>query len=157
MLAKINFEQQGYRAYLPIFLKRVRHARQVKEVYKPLFPGYLFLLLNKDKTNWYAIGGTRGTLGPVSFGGKHVSVPDWVMDKIREREEQPGIISMGRVMEDKLRNGAKVELELPNGTRGEGTVFSHDGERNVIVLLELLKREVKVSVPVEHLRLQAES
>ena len=63
---------------------------------------------------------------------------------------------MGRVMEDKLHNGAKVELELPNGTRGEGTIFSHDGEQNVIVLLEILKREVKISIPIEHLRLQAE-
>ena len=153
MVARVNFEQQGYRVYLPMFQKTIRHSRKVKEVYRPIFPGYLFLLLKPEDMNWIAIGSTRGAVGPLRFGEQYVPVPDWVMERIREREDQPGIISLGRLVGDKLRKGVKVEFELPNNTYAEGTIFSRDGQCNVIVLLDILKREVKLSVPVEHLRL----
>lgn len=43
-IALLNCERQGFPAYLPLIRKTIRHARTKKEVLRPLFPGYLFLL-----------------------------------------------------------------------------------------------------------------
>ena len=43
VMAKLNLQKQGYRAFMPMRQTEVRHARTVKIVNRPLFPGYIFV------------------------------------------------------------------------------------------------------------------
>ena len=155
--AQLNFARQGYEVYLPVIRKTVRHARKITEVYKPFFPGYLFLNISKSTQSWHPLFSTKGAIGPVSFGKEYVPVPDWVISDLRTNEEKPGVISTEKLLYRQLRSGDEVEVDLAGGAVGKGKIFSIDGERNVIVLLELLKRRVKTKVPLASIRLQAEA
>jgi len=155
LAACLNFEQQGYTVYLPRIKKQVKHARKVKEVYKPFFPGYLFMQLSLSEHDWHPLFSTRGAIGPVSFGKEFVPVPDWVINSLRANEEKPGIIAPGKIISKRLRLGDKVEVDFPNGSIGKGEVFSIDGDKNVIILLDMLKRRVRTRVPMANIRVNA--
>lgn len=147
-LAQLNYQQQGFEVYLPLFRAIVRHARRTKEVLKPFFPGYLFLCLDPGECNWIAIASTRGVVGPVHFGDQYVPVPNWVIDGLKHQEESPGMLSAEGVLSKQFPVGSVVAVELGDGVVTEGTVFSFDGGKNVIVLLDLLQRQVKTTVPL---------
>jgi hypothetical protein len=51
-LAALHLGAQGFRSFLPRFRKTVRHARQLREVVVPVFPGYIFLILDPERDRW---------------------------------------------------------------------------------------------------------
>jgi transcriptional antiterminator RfaH len=66
---------QGYRTFLPLFLKNRRHARKVETISTPLFPRYLFVVFDRTRDRWRSINGTLGVErllmcgSPTSSGG----------------------------------------------------------------------------------------
>lgn len=44
-VARRNLSRQGFESFMPMRLQRVRHARKVKDVPRPLYEGYLFVHL----------------------------------------------------------------------------------------------------------------
>lgn len=150
-LAQLNYQRQGYEVYLPLVRKTIRHARRTQNVLRPFFPGYLFLHLAPGERNWHAIASTRGVLTPVRFGDQFVSVPSWVIDGIREKETSPGILSPTQFLAGQLAVGSEVAISLADGRATTATIFSLDGTRNVVVLLDLLQRKIKATVAVDSL------
>ena len=67
-LAVSNLERQGFDVWLPRIERIIRHARQIRRVKRPLFPGYLFINLDLETARWRAINGTVGVSHIVSFG-----------------------------------------------------------------------------------------
>jgi transcriptional antiterminator RfaH len=153
-IAQVNYQQQGYHVYLPMMKKEVRHARKIKKILKPFFPGYIFLHLSPSQENWYAISSTRGVLAPVQFGEQFIPVPDMIIEQIKANEISPGILSPEKIFSDHLEVGNEVDVTLPGGGKTKGVVFSFDGKKNVVVLMELLQRKVKASLPVESLEFE---
>jgi hypothetical protein len=47
-------------AFLPRFHKKVRHPRSLREVIAPVFPGYIFVVLNPERDRWRSINGSFG-------------------------------------------------------------------------------------------------
>ena len=47
--------------------KTVRHARQLKNVLRPVFPGYLFVQFGAERGDWRKINSTFGVARLVSF------------------------------------------------------------------------------------------
>ena len=146
--ARLQFEQQGFVVYLPLIRKLVRHARRKEEVFRPFFPGYLFLHLAVEERNWVAIASTRDAIGPVHFGDQYVPVPDWIIDDLKAREED-GAISLATVHKGWLSHGAAVDVTLGGDTITQGVVYSLRGEENVMVLLQLMGRQVKATIPLD--------
>jgi transcriptional antiterminator RfaH len=145
-LARLNYEQQGFRVYLPMIRKVVRHARRKEEVLRPVFPGYLFLHLAPAEQNWSVIASTRGAVAPVRFGDTHVPVPDWVIDQLKAREEG-GALTPSALKRRILQPGTAVSVNLDSNIETQGVVFSWRGTDNVVVLLDLLSRKIKATVP----------
>ncbi|WP_414464656.1 transcription termination/antitermination NusG family protein [Hyphomicrobium sp. DY-1] len=56
----MHLRNQGYEVYVPVLRKQIRHARQVREVLRPLFPGYLFARLTHSTMRWRPILSTVG-------------------------------------------------------------------------------------------------
>ena len=59
-LAITNLINQGLETYLPLHLRRRRHARRTEWVPAPLFPSYLFVQFDVEQTRWRAIHSTFG-------------------------------------------------------------------------------------------------
>jgi transcriptional antiterminator RfaH len=138
---------QGFRAYLPQYMKRRRHARRVDMVKAPLFPRYLFVELDLELDQWRAISSTIGVSHMICGGERPLAVPDGVIDGIRAREDETGIVPVAR--EAKFRKGSKLQIM-------DGAMIDHVGifecnsdQDRVVLLLDLLGREVRVRVPVE--------
>ena len=152
-IARLNYENQGLTVFLPLMRLIRRHARRSEEVLRPVFPGYLFLLLAPVQRNWTAIAATRGVIGPVCFGAAHVPVPDWVIRALQEKGDDQGVLRPGAFTREKLIPGTGVEVDLEGGSSARGIFCSFQGEENVLVLLDILKRQVRATVPLASVRL----
>ena len=62
--AVFHLMRQGFKVLLPKHLKRRSHARKVAWVPRPLFPGYLFVEIDPERSPWRAIRSTVGGCNP---------------------------------------------------------------------------------------------
>ena len=51
---------QDFRAFVPRYWKNRRHARRVETISAPLFPRYIFVILDRSRDRWRSINGTLG-------------------------------------------------------------------------------------------------
>ena len=152
LVARLHYERQNYHVYLPLISKIRRHARKQDEVLRPLFPGYLFLHLAPTEQNWVAISSTIGTISPVHFGEYYPPVPDHVIEKLQTRHDESGIIPLGKIQQQLLKQGSQVDVDMGNLGELKGVFQGFRGEDRVLVLLDILKRQVPTVVPVSDLR-----
>ncbi len=142
-----HLSNQGFPAYLPQYLKRRRHARRIDMVKTPLFPRYLFVELDLERDRWRAVSSTIGVSHMISGGETPLALPDGVVEDIRAREDETGLVPVAR--EAIFRKGDKVQVMA-------GALIDHVGlfecpsdQDRVVLLLDLLGRQVRVRVPVE--------
>lgn len=133
-----NLQYQGYECLLPIHeIERLRNGQWLRQE-EPLFPGYLFIELDTLQDNWMPIRSTRGVSQIVRFGANPLPVPVEVIDHLRHKKTQ---------LDHELLPGEKVLVDW-SGTSGIEAIFlAKDGTERVLLLLNLLQREVQVSVP----------
>lgn len=141
--AEEHLLRQGYACYRPR-LQRERLVRGRRQsVVESLFPGYLFIQLNPD-SNWSPLRSTRGVNRLVRFGEYPLQVPSSLIDSLQERtpsEPQPLLQPGDRV---RIVEGSFAELEA--------IFLSMDGEERVVLLMKLLNREHRLSLPLSSVR-----
>jgi len=144
-----NLEQQGFQCYLPMISreKLVRGALNVQE--EPLFPRYLFIRLGQGASaqSWSPIRSTRGVSRLVVFGTEPAKVDGLLIDTLRANEElergaPAHLFSQGERVQ--IVDGAFASLE--------GIYQMAEGERRVMVLIELLSKPVAIRVEPRSLR-----
>jgi transcriptional antiterminator RfaH len=144
-----HLRRQGYRIYLPRWRKRRSHARRVEWVAAPLFPRYLFVRFDIERTRWRAIQSTVGVGHLISVGdGRPAAVPDGVVEAIRAREAANGLIEIV----PNFRRGETVVIGEGPFLDQTGLFESMDDEERVTILLSLLGRDVPVKVPIHAIR-----
>lgn len=145
--ARFHLERQGFDVYLPHYRKMRRHARRTDWVPAPLFPRYLFLRMDPVRTRWLSIRSTIGVSHLICHGDRPAPVPEGIIDEIRARETDAGLIDLRR--ENPFRKGEPVQI-IAGAMRDQVGLFDcKTDEERVTVLLDLLGREVKVRVPLE--------
>ncbi|MDP7549383.1 MAG: transcription termination/antitermination NusG family protein [Alphaproteobacteria bacterium] len=145
MWARSNLWERGFEVYLPLYHRQRRHARKTDWVSAPLFPRYLFVAAEPQTGNQRAINSAPGVAGLVAFGERPGLISNNVIQAIRDREDAAGHVQL--VDQNTLVPGEQVRLQ-------SGAMADHiglferrgDGER-VVILLQLLGREVRVKVP----------
>ena len=145
--ADFNLRRQGFATYLPRYLKQRKHARRVELVARPLFPRYLFVTLNLAFDQWRSIQSTLGISQIVLAGETPTPVPGIVVDEIRAREAEDGYVKIG--LSPGLKPGSKVRLLDGVFADTVGVLERISDDRRVAILLSLLGREVRMSVPSE--------
>ena len=143
--ADFHLRRQGFLTYAPHYLRQRRHARRTEIVARPLFPGYLFVALDLARDRWRSIHSTFGVNHLVLAGDDPVPVPDGVVDQIRVREGADGYVVLG--LPAGLKPGSKVRLIDGIFADVRGVLERIADDRRVAILLQLLGREVRVSVP----------
>lgn len=140
--ARLNLENQGFAVYLPEFLKKRRHGRRTDWVRMPLFPRYLFVGMDVARARWRSINSTFGVISLVGDGIRPLAVPDAVIDSIRTREDDSGLVRFDAG--PRFRKGDKVRIVEGAFADHEGLFDGSDDKHRVMVLLSLLGREVRV-------------
>lgn len=146
--AVAHLRNQGYDVYLPCYRKKRRHARRVETVLRPLFPGYLFVHLDVKQQAWRPINGTVGVMGLVQFGAELPPIPLSVVEALKNHEDGGGAV---RLLPDNLQQGDKVQVREGAFEDCVGVLADIPDAQRVILLLDLLGREVRVRLPAERL------
>ena len=149
-LALTHLRRQDFEAYLPQYLKRRRHARRTDWVLAPLFPRYLFVNMDVAQTRWRAINSTIGVHYLVCNGDAPSAIPPGIVDEIRAREDDKGVV----VMEHGplYKKGEVVQITTGALSDQVGLFDCATDDARVVILLELLGRHVRVHVPAEAVR-----
>lgn len=143
-VAEENLLRQGFHVHLPRIRIRQRRRGQWIDAVEVLFPRYIFIRIDPARRSTATIRSTRGVVGLVRFGGQPAVVPDAVMDALRQRED-----AASGLHEDKRPLFSEGEaIKLVDGPLAgmEGVFTQKDGDKRVIVLLELLGKANKVTV-----------
>ena len=150
MYARENLIRQGFVTYLPLVRRWRSHARKRTRVSRAFFDGYLFLYLSPQQQNWVAINSTYGVIGAVRFGDFYPPVPDIIIEELRRREDDAGHIVLEPDAEVPFKKGERVAVYKGDAIV-EGLFQKMSGEDRAIVLIDILKRQVPVRVPVDSL------
>jgi Transcription termination factor nusG len=73
--AELHLGAQGFRTHVPQIQKTIRHARQLRTVQAPLFPRYLFLILDLGRDRWRSVYSTIGVSSLFTCEDRPVPVP----------------------------------------------------------------------------------
>jgi transcriptional antiterminator RfaH len=143
-IAEENLLRQGYRVYLPRIRSERRRQGQWTNIVEPLFPRYLFIRVDPTLRSTAPVRSTRGAIGLVRFGGQPAEIPEAVIEAIMQREApESGLHQDNRPM---FCAGEPVRLEEGPLAGMEGIFIEKDGEKRVIVLLELLGKANQIKV-----------
>ena len=146
-LAFVNLRRQGIEAYLPQYLKRRRHARRTQWVPAPLFPRYLFVSIDIERTRWRAIHSTLGVHHLVCHGDMPAPIPQGIIEGIQSRENGDGVVALAAP--PLFKKGEVVQITAGALCDQVGLFDCSTDDERVVILLELLGRPVKVRVPAE--------
>ena len=147
--AQENLERQGYECYLPVFPKEKLRQNRVSIASEPLFLRYLFIRLGQGHADqsWTPIRSTKGVSRLVSFGMNPAKVPDGLIDHLRSTE---AIVQANP--ERLFTTGDQVRLSDGAFVGIDGVYQMADGERRVMVLIELMGKPVVIKVDVASLQ-----
>ena len=141
--AEENLDRQGYESFRPLCRRErlVRGALQLQN--ESLFPGYLFIRLAAD-ANWAPLRSTRGVSRLVSFGGMPMPVADELVAEL-QRRIQPAAPSV-------LQPGDRVCITAGSFAELDAIFLAMDGEERVVLLMSLLHRNHRLSLPLASIR-----
>jgi transcription elongation factor/antiterminator RfaH len=140
--AELHLGAQGFRTYLPQIQKTIRHARQLKTVQAPLFPRYLFVILDLERDRWLSVRSTVGVSRLFTHqDGRPVPVPVGIVESLIERSDR----NLTR-LDAGLVKGQRVRILSGPFADFVGTLERLDGAGRVKVLLELMGTAVPVSL-----------
>jgi transcriptional antiterminator RfaH len=144
-----NLEQQGYQCYMPLLPKEKLRQGALAVRDEPLFPRYLFINLAQDfmAKSWSPIRSTKGVSRLVRFGADPARVDDALVDLLRANEA-----SVLAEPERLFKAGERVLLTEGPFAGIEGIYQMADGDRRVMVLIELMCKPVAMPVGLGALR-----
>ena len=143
-IAEVHLLRQSYHVYLPRICMRLRRRGHWIDAVEVLFPRYVFIRLDPQLRSTASVRSTRGVVGLVRFGGQPATVPDEVMDALLRREDAgSGLHQEKRPL---FSTGETVKLVDGPLTGMEGAFAQQDGDKRVIVLLELMGKANRVTV-----------
>jgi transcriptional antiterminator RfaH len=138
--AQLHLGAQGFRTYLPQILKTVRHARQLRTVRAPLFPRYLFIILDLGRDRWLSVRSTVGVSYLFTCDDRPAPVPAGIVEALIERTDEKELTLLGA----NLVKGQSVRILLGPFADFVGTLERLDEGGRVRVLLDMMSSKVPV-------------
>lgn len=142
-----HLARQGFTPLLPEYKSRRRHARRTEWVRKPLFPRYLFIAMDVEQMRWRSVMSTVGVSHLVTNGNEPVAVPAWVIDGIRARMDDDGLVDVEPAIP--FNSGDAVQVTSGPLSDQIGIFQCASDEDRVVLLLDLLGRQIKVRLPLD--------
>lgn len=132
--AETHLRRQGFRLFLPRYVKTVRHARKFRTVHAPFFPRYLFVVLNLDRDRWRSVNGTVGIANLFMAHDRPVPVPEGIVETLMESADPSGKLRFA----DGLAPGEKIRVVAGPFAEAIGLLERLDDAGRVEVLLDIM-------------------
>ena len=140
--AHMHLGMQGFRSYLPQYRRTIRHARQLRTVRAPLFPSYLFVILDLGRDRWLSVRSTIGVAQLVGSSDRPLAVPHGIIESLIAHANDANLALFG----DCLQKGQKVRIAIGPFAEFIGTLDRLDDSGRVRVLLEMMGSEICISL-----------
>ncbi len=141
-----NLQQQGYQCYLPMLSTEKIRQGSLAVVNEPLFPRYLLIQPGSAKS-WGSVRSTKGVNRLVCFGSEPARIDDDLITLLQAQEA-----SLQSNPEPLFKPGEKVRITEGAFAGIEGIYQMAEGERRVMVLIELLSKPTVMRVTPANLR-----
>jgi transcription antitermination factor NusG len=136
--AEFNVNRLGFRTFFPRVRRTVRHARKIRNVLAPLFPGYVFVILDLSRDRWRSINGSIGVASLIMGGDKPIPVPRGVVEALIAAREKSEIVRL----DQDLEVGQKVRILSGPFAHALCRLEQLDDRGRVCVLLEIMGGQV---------------
>jgi transcription antitermination factor NusG len=145
-----NATAQKFECYLPKILERVTFNEQKLAVARPLFPSYMFVLADR----WRVLLSTFGIIGIIMRGSEPDSLPNRVINDLRQREGDDGIIVLPK---PKAVLGPNSQVQILKGPFAGhvGVIANMRPHERARVLLDFLGRKTDVLIANSDLAIAA--
>jgi transcription antitermination factor NusG len=131
---------KGHEIYLPLYHSLRRWQDRAKDLWLPLFPGYVFI--REGLNQQFQIVTTPGVLSVVGWAGRPAIVPQDELDAIRQIME-----SRARAVSHPfLQHGDRVRVKSGPLMGLEGILTRKKGVARLVVSIEMLGRSAAVEV-----------
>lgn len=141
--AELNLINQGYEVFLPRLATQIRRDGKWVDSVEPLFPRYLFLATGNERQGLAPVRSTLGVSDLVRIGGQPATIPEEVIESLRERQDPATGACAKRSL---FQPGAHVQFRAGPFAGLDGVFNVDAGEDRVFVLLEFLGKINKVKV-----------
>ncbi len=148
-IALDNLVRQNFECYLPTLpVEKIRRGN-LTLLDEPLFPRYLFIRLGHglEAQSWAPIRSTLGVSRLVRFGMEPAKVEDELIELLRLQE------SAHKTQPVKLfQPGQRLQITRGPFAGVEGIFQMSDGEQRVMLLIELMSKQVPLRVAPDEVK-----
>ena len=145
-IAATYLQAQGYQCFLPLYKSVQRWSDRLKELERPLFPGYLFCRFDFSHRRPILIA--PGVQQVVGIGRTPIPVEEAELEPIRQAIAS-GLSSQPWPY---LQVGERVRVTFRSLSNLEGILINFKGSHRVVLSLTLLQRSVAVEVDLAWVR-----
>lgn len=143
-----NLERQGFACFLPLIRAEKLRWGALQVVQEPLFPRYLFIRLGTglESQSWAPIRSTVGVSRLVTFGQTPAKIEDELIARLQVKTDSTEV---------QLRHfepGEQVAVTDGPFVGVEAIYQMADAEGRVMVLLNILSKQLKMSVSPASIR-----
>ena len=143
-----NLERQGFACFLPLIRAEKLRRGALQVVQEPLFPRYLFIRLGTglESQSWAPIRSTVGVSRLVTFGQTPAKIHDELIAQLQVKTDSTEV---------QLRHfepGEQVVVTEGPFVGVEAIYQMADAEGRVMVLLNILSKQVKMAVSPASIR-----
>ena len=138
--ANEQLKRQGFRTFLPYVMRNVSHARKVRRIRTPLFPGYLFVGLDLQRDRWRSVNGTYGVSRLIMGAETPLPVPRGIVEALISHAGDDGLCVAG----PGFAVGQDIRVVEGPFAQVLGRIVRLDGNGRVRALLEIMGGQVSV-------------
>ena len=147
-LAHDHLKRQGFLTYCPMVRKEIKYKLKAKIKPLPLFPRYLFIQANEIALKKiHLIRSTVGVSRLILKDAKPIYIKDEILDAIRHAEKG----YLGQV-ETFFNAGDSVIVNEGIYKDIEAIYQNNDGLERAVLLLNLLQKDVELTIETRHIR-----
>ena len=141
--AELNLNNQGYNCFHPTYPVKQKIFGSIKSIIAPLFPHYLFILLN-EYSNWMPIRSTRGVNRIVFFNTGPAVLNNDVIDVLKYHCSKLN----GKAAECLFKPGDRVRITAGCFKEVEAIVTASTSAERITLLIKLFNdRPQLIEVP----------
>ena len=137
-----NLERQGFECFLPLIRAEKLRRGSLQVVQEALFPRYLFIRLGTglESQSWAPIRSTRGVSRLVSFGQIPAKIDDKLIAALQCQSAASDVVLRH------FESGEQVAVTDGPFVGVEAIYQLADGEGRVMLLINILSKQVKMTV-----------
>lgn len=141
-LAVRNLQQQGFETFLPRMKETIKKENKFINRYMPLFPGYLFVGVDLEKSNWSKINSTYGVSKLLYFSNKPSFISNDMILALKSRYKE----NINSIIDEKMKKGENIKFV--NGPLVDliGRIETLDDKNRIWVLIEFMGAHRKIKI-----------